>query len=1126
VLFADLVGYTTLAESRDPEHVKNLVDGCFERLAADIVAHGGRVDKIVGDAIMALFGAPQAHEDDAERAVRAGLQMQRTLESSAADLGVDIRMRVGINSGEVLVGALRAGGDYTAMGDVVNTASRLQTAAEAGQVLVGPTTHAATREVLRYRSLGLVRARGREEPVPAWIALEAVAPPGYRPRRVRTPLIGRDAELGILRNALTLAKERRRAHLVVLSGDAGTGKTRLAEEISTLARSEHHGYVLEGRCVPYGESNVWWPLAEALRRSCGITAADDHDTIKSKGQAAVGAMLGVPAGDRELERVLKGLSYLMDQEDAELEPARARDEAVRSVAVCLERMTVDRPLVFAVSELHWADDLLLEFLDRLLDRVQNLPILMVATSRPELAERWHPPAGRHNQFVIHIDPLDHEATSALLDALVGEGSAPLLREALVERSGGNPLFLEELVALLGPEHALDELPATLRGLVAARLDALGPLERDTLEDAAIAGRRGAVAALAAMAPPDRAPHVEDAVAALVATDLLALSETGQGCSDWEFRSEVVREVAYGTLTKGERARRHAALGEWLAGQVGERLSSEDLDELTHHYGTAAELILEVGGVDGIPVDTGAKALAWVERAAARAESEELWLPATGLLDQGLRLAAFGPTGTRSRLLLARARARVGVRDATGARADLSEVIAEAEQRGDTRALISALMVTGDVERIEGRIDESSSSLRRAAEMAGAAGEDQIAADALRRLGQSRLFAGDDEGADAASAEALEAFRLLGDRRGEAWALQSLAWTAFMRGNFGPAEERLTASANAFSEIGDWGGHSWALGLLAWVRYGQGRLEEARSIGEGVLAEASQGSDRWAIGMMTTLMANVCLWTGRTAQAVGHGRAARALMTEINDRWGEAQSLVPIARGLLALGRIEEGRDALDEGRRVAEQVQDARTRRLGEGGVVIALVQQLGEGAEVLGMAQGIMEADPDLVQPEWRAAVGLALVQTGRTDEGVLLLERALESNTHHPQTNLGAMMALGLLAAGRTKEAEVVLNRDCPVGSGTYADQCWAGLARGLAAVQRGDAAGAKDAFADTLAVVDATEDVLAQATVRVARQLALGDVGDDDGAESLARMGIDLAGWVHVFRAAAEVGRAAVG
>src|SRR5947208_8767457 len=208
VLFADLVGVTTLSESRDPEQVKNLVDRCFERLVADVRAYGGRVDKIVGDAIVALFGAPVAHEDDAERAVRAALQMQRTLAGTTADLGAQVQLRIGVNTGEVLVGALRVGGDYTAMGDVVNVASRLQTLARPGQVVTGAATHAATRDVVRYDFIGEVQARGRGTPVAAWQAVEAVAPPGHRPRRASTPLIGRDEQLGVLRHTPAPAATR------------------------------------------------------------------------------------------------------------------------------------------------------------------------------------------------------------------------------------------------------------------------------------------------------------------------------------------------------------------------------------------------------------------------------------------------------------------------------------------------------------------------------------------------------------------------------------------------------------------------------------------------------------------------------------------------------------------------------------------------------------------------------------------------------------------------------------------------------------------------------------------------------------------------------------------------------
>src|SRR4051794_21178368 len=278
VVFADIVGFTTLSETRDPEHVKYLIDRCFQRLVVDVTDFGGRVDKIVGDAIIALFGAPVAHEDDAERAVRAALAMQRSM----AETQEGVHLRVGVNTGEVLVGAIRAGGDYTAMGDVVNVASRLQTLAAPGQVVVGSSTHAATADVLRYESLGRVQPRGREEPVDAWLALEALAPPGYRPLRARSPLVGRDPELRLLRGVLDTAASRRRAGLVLLLGEAGLGKSRLAEELADIAVSEHGAEVLDTRCVPYGEANVWWPLAEAVRQAAGIIPSDDGETACNK----------------------------------------------------------------------------------------------------------------------------------------------------------------------------------------------------------------------------------------------------------------------------------------------------------------------------------------------------------------------------------------------------------------------------------------------------------------------------------------------------------------------------------------------------------------------------------------------------------------------------------------------------------------------------------------------------------------------------------------------------------------------------------------------------------------------------------------------------------------------------
>ena len=270
VLFGDLVGFTAMAEQADPERIKNLVDRCFERLVRDIVAFGGRVDKIVGDAIVALFGAPVAHEDYPERAVRAALAMQETMRIYRAEVGAPIQMRIGINTGEVLTGAMRAGGDYTAMGDVVNIANRLQTAAVGGEVIVGSATYNATAEAVSYEPVGPVAARGRDEPIEAWRALEVLLLPGRHPRHRRSPLVGRDEELSLLRQAVELAFTRGRSNLILLLGDAGVGKTRLADEVTEWAACEHGARHVESRCVPYGEANIWYPIGAALAELCGV----------------------------------------------------------------------------------------------------------------------------------------------------------------------------------------------------------------------------------------------------------------------------------------------------------------------------------------------------------------------------------------------------------------------------------------------------------------------------------------------------------------------------------------------------------------------------------------------------------------------------------------------------------------------------------------------------------------------------------------------------------------------------------------------------------------------------------------------------------------------------------------
>ena len=314
VLFADLVGFTTLAEHRDPETVKRLIDSCFQLLVDDITSFGGRVDKILGDGILALFGAPVAHEDDAERAVRAAMRMQTTLAHFVGTSGLSgsagIRMRVGINTGEVLVGTL-AGTEYTAMGDVVNTASRLQSAAPPGGILVGHTTYALTSQTIRFEPAGELDARGRDQSVKTWLAVEATAPPGSRSRRGRNgPLVGRQPELAMGRAALDLVTIANRSVLLAISGENGVGKSRLADELIDYLHNSVDAAVLEGACVPYGEANVWFPIANALCRYLDLDPTQPVEQIREVARQRATVLLST-ADDAEVERMVDVFAHLL-----------------------------------------------------------------------------------------------------------------------------------------------------------------------------------------------------------------------------------------------------------------------------------------------------------------------------------------------------------------------------------------------------------------------------------------------------------------------------------------------------------------------------------------------------------------------------------------------------------------------------------------------------------------------------------------------------------------------------------------------------------------------------------------------------------------------------------------------
>jgi class 3 adenylate cyclase/tetratricopeptide (TPR) repeat protein len=1127
VLFADLVGFTTFSESADPEHVKDLVDRCFEALSSDVTAYGGQVDKILGDALVALFGAPVAHEDDAERAVRCALQMQRTLARVRDDHGLAAEMRIGVNTGEVLVGALRGGGDYTAMGDVVNIASRLQTAADPGRVVVGPSTYAATRLAVRYDSLGALVVKGREEPVEAWTAVEALARPGKR-RRARTPLVGRDPEVGLLRGIVDAALVRQRAHLVLLTGDAGVGKSRLAGEVARHATDERDALVLRGECVPYGE-DVWWPVAETIRGACQLSPDASLEEARENLCGHVAFAIGRASDDAEVKRIARGLLYLLGfaEEFHDVDPTRARDDALRSAQGLYSYLARKRPLVIVLSDLHWADELVLGLVDRMLEWLRGLPFVLVATARPELKDRWRPEPGRHDLTVLNLEPLDAKAVATLVDELLGDAATPELVSLLHERSGGNPFFVEELAALIresGPATGAlqaGRLPATLQGLVSARLDALPPGARTVLEDCAVVGASGSVDAVRALAATNAAAIDAD----VVLNDLSDRELIDIDGDEFRFPSEVVRDVAYGTLTKAERARRHAALADWLAKRMGKDDSAAANERVAHHFGAAAELLGEIGSISGIDGALPARALGALERAADRARGAEVWKSAARLYDQALSIMpADTPDETRWRLLLGRARAQAEQRELVDARRDVEEVLEEASSDGRTTA--RALTLMAEIEQMQGHGDDSISTFERALAMWRSIGDEQGVADALRGRGITAMFIGDLDGADDYFSEALEVFRRIDDKRGEAWAVQNLATISFFRGQPQKAEQRLAAAGEMFHDLGDWGGLNWSFALLAWVRFMQGRLDEAEAIALEQLPEADANGARWVSGILGVLLANISLWSGRTQTAVMRAKEALAKFSAIGDAWGGAQARSVLVRALGAIGRVE---DAIHE----INLMDDLE----GPGGNVALrdvvraqLLVHVGDRDALPSALHLGTHDDYYTLDAERRMVLGLALLQAGRLAEAVAELETAREQ-IEDPAAGAGAAtaaaLALAYVTVGRTAEARVLA--DDGRERGTYLDQLQSATAGAFAQLQAGDATTA-EAFDALVAQADATESTLDQASVRLARARAWRALDRSDAPEAesdaqsrMATMGVDLHGWDRVFTRAARGDRA---
>lgn len=868
-LFVDLVDSTALVASHDPEVARRRVTGFFERVRAHIESYGGKVEKFAGDAVLAVFGVPTAHEDDAERAVRAAVAI---VESGEGELPV----RIGIEAGEIVV----EDGDSTfATGEAINLAARLQQTAAPGEVLIGPTAHrlaaGVVTEPVEEREL-----KGFPGGLDVRRVVCAERPAG-RPLNVVAPYVGREEELALLENAFARAVRDRRAQLVTIFGDPGIGKSRLAREfLAGLERTT----VLTGRSLPFGEGLAYRPLAEMVQAAAGISPDDSPEEAFEKlreacSSDAVADLLGLASG--VLDTVSGG---------------RRGQEIAWAAQEWASTLAEAQPLVLGFEDLHWAEEPLLDLVEHLADRIDDAPVLIVCLTRPELLEarpRWG--GGRRRSIAIDLGPLPEPETAVLLDALVGDAVLPPdVRRALLDKTEGNPLFVEETVRMLAERRVgvSVRIPDTIQALIASRIDRLPPGSRSVVRHGALVGRvfwRGAVADL------DPALDVDTALSDLVDRQLLTREPVSSvsGETAFRFRHVLIRDVAYAGLAKGERARLHRVFAGWLRAQ-----SADDLVEAqAYHLERAASLSAELDGQ--VPADLRAEAAGVLERAGCRALEREANHTARRLL---LRAIELEPSLDRQ---LHAARAAWRLWELPAAAVEMEEVRAIAEAAGERTIEGLALTQLAEIDLNRHADVERARTLGlQALELLSDAPGD-ARAGALTLLSSIGWWGGDLESVERYTGEALEIAREAGRADLESLALSEVAAARLARLQLARADAALDAAAALAEASGSLSAAAWVARVRGSIQLRRGRFDEA----ERSFAAARERFDEVGAASdagRTQQLEGLAVWQGgdpeRAEQIVRE--AVRSLLS-LQERAKVVEAQRTLAELVLAKGHVEE-----------------------------------------------------------------------------------------------------------------------------------------------------------------------------------------------------------------------------
>jgi class 3 adenylate cyclase/tetratricopeptide (TPR) repeat protein len=829
ILFTDLVGSTARAEGLDPEDVRATLSRYYAQLRAELERHGGTVEKFIGDAVMAVFGAPVSHEDDPERAVRAALAIRDSV-------GEELQIRTAVNTGVALValGASAVEGEAMVSGDVVNTAARLQSAAPVNGILVGEATYRATRQAIDYRDAPPVDAKGKAEPVKVWEAVGARSRFGTDvEQKLRTPLVGRERERSLLADAFERARREQSAQLVTLVGVPGIGKSRLIAELFQITDADEEIISWrQGRSLPYGERVSFWALGEIVKAHAGILESDDTAAAEEKLATMVESLTEDEQERDWLARHTRPLIGLEGAERAE------REEAFAAWRRLLEAAAEQRPLILVFEDLHWADDGLLDFVDHLADWATTVPLLIVGTARPELLDRrpgWG--GGKRNSFMLSIGALTDEETAVLLQRLLDRAVLDAdAQRAVLQRAEGNPLYAEEYARMLAEHENGDlPLPETVQGLIAARIDGLAPAEKALLQDASVIGK---VFWPGAVSGAD-----ENVLHALERKEFIRRDRRSSiaGETQYAFLHALVRDVAYGQIPRGERADKHRRAAEWLASLAGDR-TEDHAEMLAHHYREALSLA-EASGLETISLHEPAR------RAFAEGAQRALSL-GSGEAAQALALEALALTAE------------------------------------DDPQRPSLVLVLGYAGRLAGVNEELAALMGWAVDAFVAQDDTAHAAEAASTLGGHLFYLGDISGTRAARRRALELARLAPPSSSTARAFASSARSLYVLDrDLGPALESSREALRVAEEVGDDEAASIALNTMGMARVHQGDTAGIDEIEQSVERAAQAGSVFHVHSALNNL-ANMLWHVGRLEEGSARIREARALC----ERYGFSTAL--------------------------------------------------------------------------------------------------------------------------------------------------------------------------------------------------------------------------------------------